>query len=306
MKKSKFILLTFALIVFLGFSLFFVPIEVKAASEDEIDIEKIWEDIEEIWEEAGLPLSAIDFVDDDGKGIKFFVKAFFDMFDSESGVVYHLVYLVPVKDYYFDDGFIDADEIYILLYDIFFSDPLLSTLSYYLDTYGFLFEDVFYTIIPERDWMVISWDVDQQRFVGPNYLDYWMETSYNEGYDEGQNVGYSEGYDVGYGEGYQDGITVNHEAAYYEGYDRGYGAGYEVGYDDARPEMDILLITLIMFILSVFIYFKFRLKWVLIATALLWFVPIFLVDNLFVKIFSVIMIIVTIVITFFGEREEEF
>ena len=69
-------------------------------------------------------------------------------------------------------------------------------------------------------------------------------------------------------------------------------------------EMNILLITLIMYILSIFIAFKFRLKWVLIATILLWFVPIFLVDNLFIRIFCVIMIIATITITFFGEREE--
>ena len=68
--------------------------------------------------------------------------------------------------------------------------------------------------------------------------------------------------------------------------------------------MEILLITLILYMLSIFIYSKFRIKWVLIATILLWFVPIFLVENLFIKIFCVIMIIVTITITFFSEREE--
>ena len=69
-------------------------------------------------------------------------------------------------------------------------------------------------------------------------------------------------------------------------------------------DMNILLIALILYFLSIFIYFKFSLKWVLIATILLWFVPIFLVDNLFIKIFCVIMIIATITITFFNEREE--
>ena len=69
-------------------------------------------------------------------------------------------------------------------------------------------------------------------------------------------------------------------------------------------EMNILLITLIMYVLSIFIFFKFRIKWVLMATIMLWFVPIFLVDNLFIRIFCVIMIIVTITITFFNEREE--
>jgi len=69
-------------------------------------------------------------------------------------------------------------------------------------------------------------------------------------------------------------------------------------------DMNILLIALILYVLSIYIYSKFRIKWVLIATILLWFVPIFLVENLFIKIFCVIMIIVTITITFFDEREE--
>ena len=69
-------------------------------------------------------------------------------------------------------------------------------------------------------------------------------------------------------------------------------------------EINILLITLIMYILSIFIAIKFRLKWVLIATILLWFVPIFLVDNLFIRIFCVIMIIATITITLYNDREE--
>ena len=69
-------------------------------------------------------------------------------------------------------------------------------------------------------------------------------------------------------------------------------------------DMNILLIALILYILSIFIYFKFRIKWILIATILLWFVPIFLIENLFIQIFCVIMIIVTITITFFSEREQ--
>ena len=298
MKKSKFILLTFALIVFLSFSLFFVTVEVKAASEDEFDIE-------EIWVEAGLPLSAIDFVEEDGKGIMFFVRGIMEL--NESGIIYYIAYLVPVQDYYFDDGYLDSEDIYVLpYYNIFFSDSLLSTLSYYVDTYGVILEGNIFVLIPDWDRMVIIWDVEEQRFVAPNYLFYWIDTSFS----DGQNIGYTEGYDIGYGdgynEGYPEGITENHEAAYYAGYDTGYDVGYNAGYADARPEKDILLITLIMFILSVLIYFKFRLKWVLIATTLLWFVPIFLVENLFIKIFSVIMIIATIVITFFSEREEEF
>ena len=48
-------------------------------------------------------------------------------------------------------------------------------------------------------------------------------------------------------------------------------------------DMNILLIALILYILSIFTAIKFRIKWVLIATILLWFVPIFLVENLFIK-----------------------
>ena len=111
------------------------------------------------------------------------------------------------------------------------------------------------------------------------------------------NIAESEGWNAGYDEGHNDG--------YNEGYEVGYDVGYDVGFEVAQPKMDILLITLIMFLLSIFIYFKFRIKWVLIATILLWFVPIFLVENLFIKIFSVIMILVTITITFFNNREED-
>ena len=68
--------------------------------------------------------------------------------------------------------------------------------------------------------------------------------------------------------------------------------------------MNILLITLIMYILAMFLYFKFRINWILLPTILLWLVPIFTVDNLFIIVFCTIMIIITIVITFFNEREE--
>lgn len=93
-------------------------------------------------------------------------------------------------------------------------------------------------------------------------------------------------------------------------YEDGFNAGYEKAISESEgfkmTDMHILLITLIMYILSIFVAIKFRIKWVLIATILLWFVPIFLVENLFIKIFSVIMIIATITITFFSEREEEY
>lgn len=91
-------------------------------------------------------------------------------------------------------------------------------------------------------------------------------------------------------------------------YEDGYNAGYEQAISEGfkMTDKNILLITLIMYLLTIFIYFKFDIKWILFATILLWFVPIFLIDNLFIRIFSVIMIIATIIITFFSEREEEY
>jgi hypothetical protein len=286
-KKSKFLLMNLVLIVLLGFSLFFVPVEAKATSE-EVDIEEYWVGI-------GFPLSAMDFVQQDGKGIRFYVNTINEVILE--GTLYRFVMASPVQDYYFDDGNIETQFLYGIPYQL-FSESLNTALNYYFDTYEFLSD------IPKWDMMVISWDVDQQRFVGPNYLFYWIETSFDEGYDEGQNDGYSEGYDIGYGEGYDEGHNIGYNEGHDAGYSEGYDVGYNVGFEIAQPKMDILLITLIMYILSIIIYFKFRLKWVLIATVLLWFVPIFLVENLFIKIFSVIMIIATITITFFGEREE--
>jgi hypothetical protein len=196
----------------------------------------------------------------------------------------------------------------------------------FLGNYSMLLEDYKYDIVysleVKYEVIINYFDLIDTVVLKRGYTIHWYDTSEMHEYKSytpmnsnklqfqliniAEYDGWNAGYDEGYQEGYQEGTTANHEAAYYEGYDKGYDAGYEVGHADARPEMDILLITLIMFIVSVFVYFKFRLKWVLIATALLWFVPIFLVDNIFVKIFSVIMIIATITITFFSEREEEY
>jgi hypothetical protein len=200
----------------------------------------------------------------------------------------------------------------------------IHVITYRLDFFGnysMLLDDYIYDIVYSIEIkyeLMIDYDLIDTFFVERGYTIHWYDISDMQEYKSYTpmnsnklqfqlfNIAEYDGWNAGYDEGYQEGMTVNHEAAYYAGYDTGYGAGYEVGYDAARPELDILLITLIMYILSIIIYFKFNLKWVLIGTTLLWFVPIFLVDNLFVKIFSVIMIIVTIVITFFSEREEEF
>lgn len=69
--------------------------------------------------------------------------------------------------------------------------------------------------------------------------------------------------------------------------------------------MDILLITLILYMLALFLYFRFRINWILLPTILLWLVPIFALNNLLIIVFCVVMIIITIAIALFnGEKEE--
>ena len=69
--------------------------------------------------------------------------------------------------------------------------------------------------------------------------------------------------------------------------------------------MNILLITLIMYMLALFLYFRFRINWILLPTILLWLVPIFALDNLLIIVFCVVMIIITIAIALFnGEKED--
>jgi hypothetical protein len=70
--------------------------------------------------------------------------------------------------------------------------------------------------------------------------------------------------------------------------------------------LDILKIAFVMYLICLFLYFRFRIKWILITTSVLWFIPILLVDNLMIVVFSVIMIIITIVISLFTERNDEF
>lgn len=70
--------------------------------------------------------------------------------------------------------------------------------------------------------------------------------------------------------------------------------------------MDILLITLIMYMLAMFLYFKFRINWILLPTILLWLVPIFTLDNLLIIVFCVVMIIITIAIALYNNEKEEY
>jgi hypothetical protein len=71
-------------------------------------------------------------------------------------------------------------------------------------------------------------------------------------------------------------------------------------------EMNILLVAFIMYLICLFLFLKFKIKWLFIATSVLWFIPIMLIDNIFIVVFSVIMIIITFVITFFNKEDNDF
>jgi len=154
MKKSKLVLLSLILIVLLGFSLFFVTTKVYGATDD------IDPDLELFWSTPGWPLSAIDFVDEDGKGVKFYVYSV-DMTTP-------LIVLKSPKEYYFDDGMIDLFEYYVIFMEDswltdYFADYLDDVFAYYQETYGS------YEIIPDWDRICLYWDVEKQVFDS----DYW-------------------------------------------------------------------------------------------------------------------------------------
>lgn len=73
-------------------------------------------------------------------------------------------------------------------------------------------------------------------------------------------------------------------------------------------DMNILLVTLVMYIVGNLIAFKFNQKILFAISGLLWFVPIiiFLETSIFIVIFSVVMFIVSILLSFFEVERSEF
>lgn len=73
----------------------------------------------------------------------------------------------------------------------------------------------------------------------PSWLESDFEEKYQQGYEEGSQYGYDDGYSDGYDKGlsdgydngYFDGTNKFSEKSYDDGYDEGYGRGYEVGHE---------------------------------------------------------------------------
>ena len=73
-----------------------------------------------------------------------------------------------------------------------------------------------------------------------------------------------------------------------------------------KNEIIILLIALIAYIIGVIISIYFRNNVLFAGSSLLWFIPVFMIPNVFIITFSIIMIIMSFVITFYNNKEEGF
>lgn len=62
----------------------------------------------------------------------------------------------------------------------------------------------------------------------------------------------------------------------------------------------ILIAGLILFIMGYFLAWKFKLVWLYAVSGILWFIPIFTIDNIFIILFSIVMIFVSGTLTLVG------
>ena len=69
-------------------------------------------------------------------------------------------------------------------------------------------------------------------------------------------------------------------------------------------DITILIIALILYAIAIGLYYVTKSKVLLVASSLLWFIPIFLVPNVFIITFSSILFVATLAFTFFNERSE--
>jgi len=222
MKKLKFVCFGLMIIFLLFFGVFSFSVDVKAAIDE--------------W---GAPESAKDFYDFDGKGIRlYFHQVWVDEFDF-----FEYANLVAIKDYEFDDGFLDEGSIYDFGRNFFDAYLLDYVIPYYLDTWGSGIT------IPEWDRAYVYFQPWNQLFTfefrgsGLEYAAYCIEYYYYDGFDtgfdygredglqDGYDYGYDYGYDVGYDYGYDVGFFDAY-VEYIEAYDLGYDDGYYEGYID--------------------------------------------------------------------------
>lgn len=66
----------------------------------------------------------------------------------------------------------------------------------------------------------------------------------------------------------------------------------------------ILITGLILFAIGYFLAWKTNTKWLFAVSGLLWFIPIFIIENTFIIIFSVVMLIFSGTLGFVNRNEE--
>ena len=67
----------------------------------------------------------------------------------------------------------------------------------------------------------------------------------------------------------------------------------------------LLYISFIIYIMVIALAFIFKVKWLFMVGALLWFIPLVEIDNIFIKTVSVIMVLAHGVMTFYEPSESE-
>jgi len=68
----------------------------------------------------------------------------------------------------------------------------------------------------------------------------------------------------------------------------------------------LLYITFILYIMIMVFGFVFKINWIFMIAGLLWFVPIIEVDNMFIKLVAVTMLIVHGILGFYEKGDDEF
>lgn len=71
-------------------------------------------------------------------------------------------------------------------------------------------------------------------------------------------------------------------------------------------DIQLFYITGVMYLIAFFLAYYFKSKMILLATIILWFVPIFMIDNIFIIGFSIIMIILTIYLLFYQKEGDDY
>ena len=71
-------------------------------------------------------------------------------------------------------------------------------------------------------------------------------------------------------------------------------------------DMNILTIVLVLFLVLNTIIFITKFKWLHLASSILWIVPLTIIDNIYIRAFCVIMILVSFVLAFFNNSKEEY